>query len=120
MLLRVIILYINSTILFFDSFYMVFFHFFVNVFLFSSSLIGISLNRRNFLIILMCIELILLSINLNFALFSNYLDDFYGQLFFLFILTIAAAESAIGLALIIIYYKFKKNILISQKQVLRF
>lgn len=94
--------------------------FFTNVFLFNAAILGIALNRRNFLIILMCIELILLSINLNFALFSSYLDDFYGQLFFLFILTIAAAESAIGLALIIIYYKLKKNILIDQKQILRF
>jgi len=94
--------------------------FLTNTFLFGSAIFGIALNRRNFLTVLMCIELILLSINLNFALFSSYLDDFYGQIFFLFILAVAAAESAIGLAVIIVYYKFKKSIAVHQKQILRF
>ncbi len=83
-------------------------------------LIGLSFNRRSFLIALMCIELILLSVNLNFLVFSVYLDDFYGQLFSLFILTIAAAESAIGVALIILNYRLRNNILMDHKVVLRY
>lgn len=62
----------------------------------------------------MCIELVLLSINLNFILFSVYLDDFYGQIFSLFVLTIAAAESAIGLAILILYYRLRGKISINQ------
>jgi len=77
-------------------------------------LLGIVLNRRNILIILMGIELVLLSLNLNFISFSIYFDDLYGQLFSLFILTIAAAESSIGLAVIIIYYRVRKNISVNQ------
>jgi len=73
-------------------------------------LIGIVLNRKNILIIIMSIELLLLAINLNFASFSIYLDDIIGQIFVLFILTIAAAESAIGLAIITIFYKLKNSI----------
>jgi NADH-quinone oxidoreductase subunit K len=92
----------------------------INFILLIFGLIGISFNRRNFLITLMCIELILLSININFLIFSVYLDDFYGQIFALFILMIAASESAIGIALIIAYYKFRNNILIDQKVVLRY
>ena len=63
-----------------------------NILLFFIGLIGVILNRRNILIILMCIELLLLSLNMNFILFSVYLDDLYGQLFSFFILTIAAAR----------------------------
>ena len=74
--------------------------------------LGIVLNRKNVLIILMSIELILLAINLNFIIFSSYLDDISGQLFALFILTVAASESAIGLALLIIYYKVRGTIVI--------
>jgi NADH-quinone oxidoreductase subunit K len=73
-------------------------------------LIGIVLNRKNILIIIMSIELLLLAINLNFAAFSIYLDDIIGQIFVLFILTIAAAESAIGLAIITVFYKLKNSI----------
>ena len=67
-----------------------------NILLFIIGLVGIVLNRRNILIILMCVELVLLSLNLNFIIFSVYFDDLYGQLFSLFILTVAAAESAVG------------------------
>lgn len=81
-----------------------------NFFLIFIGLIGIIFNRRNILIILMCVELVLLSLNLNFILFSVYLDDLFGQLFSFFILTVAAAESAIGLAIIIIYYRIRGNI----------
>lgn len=66
--------------------------------------VGIIFNRKNILVILMSVELVLLSINLNFAIFSVQLDDFIGQVFILFILTIAAAESALGLGLIIANY----------------
>jgi NADH-quinone oxidoreductase subunit K len=85
-----------------------------NVLLFLSGIFGILLNRRNILIVLMCIEIILLSVNLNFIIFSIYLDDFLGQIFSLFVLTVAAAESAIGLAILILYYRVMGNISISE------
>jgi|TARA_B110000908_G_C10192534_1_gene421225 NADH-quinone oxidoreductase subunit K len=91
----------------------------VNVLLFFTGLIGMVINRRNILIILMCIEMVLLSLNLNFIVFSVYFDDLYGQLFSLFILTVAAAESAIGLAIIIIYYRLRGGILLNQNNILR-
>lgn len=78
--------------------------------LFFIGLFGVILNRKNILTILMSLEIALLAINLNFSVFSIYLDDIIGQLFILFILTIAAAESAIGLALITIFYKLKHSI----------
>ena len=90
-----------------------------NIFLFLISLLGIALNHRNFLITLMCIELVLLSLNLNFIIFSVYLDDIYGQIFSLFILTVAASESAIGLAIIILYYRIRGSISMSQIASLR-
>jgi NADH-quinone oxidoreductase subunit K len=90
-----------------------------NIFLFFTGVFGIISNRRSILVILMCIELILLSVNLNFILFSVYLDDFYGQIFSLFILTIAAAESAIGLAILILYYRIRGKILINQVATLK-
>ena len=90
-----------------------------NFFLFIISLIGIVINRKSVLIILMCIELVLLSLNLNFILFSVYFDDLYGQLFSFFILTVAAGESAVGLAIIIIYYRVRGNISIAQAAVLK-
>jgi NADH-quinone oxidoreductase subunit K len=73
-------------------------------------LLGIVINRKNILIIIMSIELLLLSVNLNFALFSIYLDDIVGQIFVIFILTVAAAESAIGLAIITGIYRLKSSI----------
>lgn len=73
-------------------------------------LIGIVLNRKNILIIIMSIELLLLAVNLNFAALSIYLDDITGQIFILFILTIAATESAIGLAVITVFYRLKNSI----------
>jgi NADH-quinone oxidoreductase subunit K len=90
-----------------------------NFFLFFISLIGVITNRRNLLIILMGIELNLLSLNLSFILFSIYFDDLHGQLFSLFILAIAASESAVGLAVIIIYYRVRGSIFMSQVPVLR-
>ena len=85
----------------------------INVFLFIIGLLGVILNRRNILIILMCLELVLLSLNLNFITFSVYLDDSYGQLFSLFILTVAAAESAVGLAIVIIFYRIRGIVFLS-------
>jgi len=82
--------------------------------LFFISLSGIFLNRRNLIILLMSIELMLLSINLNFIFFSVFLDDILGQIFALIILTIAAAESAIGLAILVVYYRLKGTIAIEQ------
>ena len=73
-------------------------------------LFGVILNRKNILTILMSIELLLLGVNLNFAALSIYLDDVIGHIFIIFILTIAAAESAIGLAIITIFYKLKHSI----------
>lgn len=80
------------------------------IFLFG--VLGLVLNKRNLLIILMSIELMLLGINLNFIFFSIYLDDLMGQVFALYILTVAAAESAIGLAIFTVYYKDKQTILL--------
>jgi NADH-quinone oxidoreductase subunit K len=90
-----------------------------NILLFLTGIFGILLNRRNILVVLMCIELILLSVNLNFIVFSVYLDDFLGQIFSLFILTIAAAESAIGLGILILYYRIRGNISISEVATLK-
>ena len=73
-------------------------------------LIGIILNRKNILIVIMSIELLLLAVNLNFAVFSIYLDDITGQIFIIFILTIAATESAIGLAIITVFFRLKNSI----------
>jgi NADH-quinone oxidoreductase subunit K len=78
--------------------------------LFLIGTLGIVLNRKNILITIMSIELMLLSVNLNFIVFSIYLDDIVGYIFVLFILTIAATESAIGLAILSIYYKLKQSI----------
>ena len=98
---------------------MLLFQLITNVFLFFLGIFGIIFQRRNILIILMCIELILLSVNLNFIVFSVYLDDFFGQLFSLFILTVAASESAIGLAILILYFRLRGNITINQEIVLK-
>jgi NADH-quinone oxidoreductase subunit K len=82
--------------------------------LFLIGVLGLVLNRKNILITLMSIELMLLAINLNFVIFSIYLDDILGQLFVIFILTIAATESAIGLAILSSYYRVKNTIVIDK------
>jgi len=81
---------------------------------FAIGIIGIFLNRKNVIIILMCIELILLAVNINLVSFSIYLQDLTGQIFTMFILTVAAAEAAVGLAIIIMYYKNKGSIDVDQ------
>ncbi|HQT80611.1 MAG: NADH-quinone oxidoreductase subunit K [Ferrovum sp. 37-45-19] len=73
--------------------------------LFAISIVGIFLNRKNVIILLMCIELMLLAVNLNFIAFSHYLNDTAGQIFVFFILTVAAAESAIGLAILVVLFR---------------
>ena len=78
--------------------------------IFSIGIVGIFLNRKNVIIILMSIELILLSVNINLVSFSIYLQNLVGQVFTMIILTIAAAEAAVGLAIIVIYYKNKGSI----------
>ena len=78
--------------------------------LFALSVVGIFLNRKNLIVLLMAIELMLLSINLNFVAFSHYLGDIHGQVFVFFILTVAAAESAIGLAILMLLVRNKSSI----------
>ena len=73
--------------------------------IFTIGIIGIFLNRKNIIVVLMSIELILLAVNINLVSFSIYLDDIAGQVFTLLILTVAAAEAAIGLAIIVVYYR---------------
>ena len=73
--------------------------------IFTIGIVGIFLNRKNVIVILMSIELILLAVNINLVSFSIYLNDLTGQIFTIFILTVAAAEAAIGLAIIVIYYR---------------
>ena len=78
--------------------------------MFSLSVIGIFLNRKNLVILLMSIELMLLAVNINFVAFSHYLQDIAGQVFVFFVLTVAAAESAIGLAILIVLFRNKRSI----------
>ena len=78
--------------------------------LFCISVAGIFLNRKNVLILLMCIELMLLSVNMNFIAFSHFLGDIHGQVFVFFILTVAAAEAAIGLAILVVMFRNKNTI----------
>ena len=78
--------------------------------LFALSMVGIFLNRKNIIVLLMAVELMLLAINMNFVAFSHYLGDMHGQVFVFFILTVAAAESAIGLAILILLFRTKSSI----------
>ncbi len=78
--------------------------------MFSISMAGIFINRKNVLILLMCVELMLLAVNTNFIAFSHYLGDSAGQVFVFFILTVAAAEAAIGLAILVVLFRNKRTI----------
>lgn len=82
----------------------------ISALLFSLSVAGIFLNRKNLIILLMAIELMLLSVNINFIAFSYYLGDMAGQVFVFFILTVAAAEAAIGLAILVVLFRNKRTI----------
>jgi|TARA_B100000745_G_scaffold195612_1_gene128855 NADH-quinone oxidoreductase subunit K len=82
----------------------------VSSIVFGISLAGMILNRKNLLVLLMCIELMLLAVNTNFVAFSYFLDDLSGQVFVFFILTVAAAESAIGLAILVVLFRSRRSI----------
>jgi NADH-quinone oxidoreductase subunit K len=82
----------------------------ISLFLFLTSTLGIFLNQKNILIMLMSLEIMFLSISFNFIFLSVYLDDILGQIFALLILTVAAAESSIGLAILVVYYRIRSII----------
>ncbi len=87
--------------------------------LFCISVAGIFLNRRNVLILLMCIELMLLAVNMNFIAFSHFLDDTTGQVFVFFVLTVAAAEAAIGLAILVVLFRNRQTIDVDELDLLK-
>ena len=87
--------------------------------LFALSVVGIFLNRRNLIVLLMAIELMLLAVNTNFVAFSHYLNDMHGQVFVFFILTVAAAESAIGLAILVLLFRAKSSISVDELNTLK-
>ena len=87
--------------------------------LFSISIVGIFLNRKNVIIVLMAIELMLLAVNLNFIAFSYFLQDTAGQVFVFFILTVAAAESAIGLAILVVLFRNRSTINVDELDALK-
>ena len=87
--------------------------------LFAFAAVGIFLNRKNLIVLLMAIELMLLSVNLNFVAFSHYLGDMAGQVFVFFILTVAAAEAAIGLAILMLLFRNKSSIDVEELNVLK-
>lgn len=82
----------------------------VGAILFTLGVLGIFLNRKNVIIILMAIELMLLAININFVAFSHFLNDLVGQIFSMFVLTVAAAEAAIGLAIVVVFFRCRGTI----------
>jgi NADH-quinone oxidoreductase subunit K len=87
--------------------------------LFTLGLFGIFLNRENVIIILMSIELMLLAVNINFVAFSTYLGDLVGQVFALFVLTVAAAEAAIGLAILVVYFRNRGTIAVEDVNLMK-
>jgi NADH-quinone oxidoreductase subunit K len=87
--------------------------------LFALSVIGIFLNRKNLIVLLMAIELMLLAVNMNFVAFSHYLGDMAGQVFVFFILTVAAAESAIGLAILVVLFRNRSTINVDELDTLK-
>jgi len=101
------------------QYYMFFIQILINFYIFFLGILGVITNRRHFLVTIVCIEMLLLSVNMCFLLYSLQLDDILGQIFSFFILTVAAAESSIGLAIIILYYKNRGNIFSSNKFLLK-
>ncbi|MFL5236887.1 MAG: NADH-quinone oxidoreductase subunit NuoK [Rhizomicrobium sp.] len=87
--------------------------------LFTIGVLGIFLNRKNVIIIMMSIELILLAVNINFVAFSSYLGDLVGQVFALFVLTVAAAEAAIGLAILVVYFRNRGSIAVEDVNLMK-
>jgi len=91
----------------------------VGALLFALSVIGIFLNRRNLIVLLMAIELMLLAVNINFVAFSHYLGDLNGQVFVFFILTVAAAEAAIGLAILVVLFRNLSTVAVDRLDALK-
>jgi NADH-quinone oxidoreductase subunit K len=91
----------------------------VGAILFSLSVIGIFINRKSVIVLLMCIELMLLAVNINFVAFSAYLNDMTGQVFVFFILTVAAAEAAIGLAILVVLFRNRRTINVQDLDLLK-
>jgi NADH-quinone oxidoreductase subunit K len=87
--------------------------------LFSIGVVGIFMNRKNLIVLLMAIELMLLAVNMNFIAFAHFLNDISGQVFVFFILTVAAAESAIGLAILVLLFRNKSNINVDELNTLK-
>ena len=87
--------------------------------LFALSIVGIFMDRRNLIVLLMAIELMLLAVNTNFVAFSHYLNDMNGQIFVFFILTVAAAEAAIGLAILVLLFRNKSSINVDELNTLK-
>jgi len=87
--------------------------------MFAISIAGIFINRKNVIVLLMCIELMLLAVNINFIAFSHFLGDSAGQIFVFFILTVAAAEAAIGLAILVVVFRNRQTINVSELQSLK-
>ena len=87
--------------------------------LFTIGVLGIFLNRKNIIIILMSVELILLAVNINFVAFSTYLGDLVGQVFALFVRTVAAAEAAIGLAILVVYFRNRGTIAVEDVNLMK-
>ena len=95
------------------------YYLYLSIIVFTIGLIGIFLNRKNLIVLLMSIELILLSANINFVSFSNYYQNIAGQIFVFFNLSIAAAEAAVGLAIIVIFFRKKDSILVDDINILK-
>jgi NADH-quinone oxidoreductase subunit K len=91
----------------------------VGAILFTVGFLGIFLNRKNVIIILMSIELILLAVNINLIAFSSFLGDMTGQVFALFVLTVAAAEAAIGLAILVVYFRNRRTIAVEEVNLMK-
>lgn len=87
--------------------------------IFGLGLAGIFINRKNIIIVLMCVELLLLAVNMNFIAFSHYLQDIAGQVFVFFILTVAAAEAAIGLAILVVVFRTRHTIEVDELDTLK-
>src|SRR5687768_16448681 len=87
--------------------------------LFTIGIFGIFLNRRNIIVILMSVELMLLAVNINFVAFSSFMNDLTGQVFAMFILTVAAAEAAIGLAILVVFFRNRGSIAVEDVSMMR-
>ena len=87
--------------------------------LFALSVVGIFLNRKNLIVLLLAIELMLLAVNMNFVAFAHFMNDLHGQVFVFFILTVAAAESAIGLAILVLLFRNRSNINVDELNTLK-